>query len=107
MDEFRVIAGNREFDLDLDFIDGKVGQVAGDTAEIQRAYIASYTKKGTIPLQEDQGIDWAGFLQGEKPYNEIAYDLTGRIATYIGAGKYAPAFRQDGRMVRFNILVVK
>jgi hypothetical protein len=108
MDELTVISGTSAkqhgFDLDLDFSNGSVPQLTGRPAEYLRAYIACYTKKGSIPFQADKGIDWVAFKQGKTPFNEIIHDLNQRIAIYVGVGKYAPAFKQVDRLLQFRLL---
>jgi hypothetical protein len=111
MDELAVISGNSDrthvFDLDLDFIAGSVPQLTGRPAEYLRAYIACYTKKGSIPLQEDKGVDWVAFKNGKTPFNEIIHDLHERIATYVGVGKYVPTFKRADRLLQFRLLELK
>jgi hypothetical protein len=95
------------FDLDIDIVNGCALQVSADAAELLRASIACYTKKGTIPSQEDKGIHWESFLSGLTPYNEIIFSLTKRLENLIGPGKYLPSFQQDGTTFKFHLLNIK
>jgi hypothetical protein len=113
MDELSLVACDKDkaraqnlpvYDLDLDFIAGRVPQLAGQAAELQRAYTACYTKLGSIPLQEDKGIAWTAFKNGAKPYNEIVCDLNKNISTFIGAGKYAPIFTKAQNEMQFKLM---
>jgi hypothetical protein len=113
MDDLAVIACDKKkalalgapvYDLDLDFVNGAAAQLAAHDAELQRAYIACYLKLGSVPLQEDKGIDWAAFRNGKSTYNEIVCALNKNITTFIGAGKFAPVFSREDREMKFKLM---
>jgi hypothetical protein len=91
-------------DIDVDFSMGGRTFVRAKSCEMQRAYIASYIKKGTIQGQPDKGIDWASLPMQRISYAEIAAQINRNLSDYIGDGKYMPTFSEkDGRFLLVEV----
>jgi hypothetical protein len=97
--------GREQFDLDIDILNGYPKQLNGSAnAEKQRAYIATYTKKGSMPLAPDEGIDWADFASGSKQFVEIVTQIQKRLADHIGIGKFAAQLKEEDGILKIGLI---
>jgi hypothetical protein len=81
-------------DIDVDFSLGGKNFVRAKACEMQRAYVAAYIKRGTLPGQKDKGIDWADLAMRKISFAEVAAQINKNLSDYVGTGKYMPTFSE-------------
>lgn len=84
---------------DIDVADGLALTVEGTVQEDQEANVIAYLEKTTIPLMEDKGIDWSGFLLKRCTIAEIDTKIRENIKTYLDTVLYSPVyFAEEGAL---------
>lgn len=96
----------RPWCLDFDIIDGSPKYVPNDrNTQDQRAAVAAYMFRGTIPGKPDLGIDWSGLYSSEEKETiiEVDNEIKQAIQEYAAIpegpnGMYVPmyAYKEDG-----------
>lgn len=92
--------------LDFDIIDGRPQFVPYDrNTQDQRAAVAAYMSKGTVPGKPDLGINWAGLYSGsEETMINIDNEIKRAIQQYAGIPEgpnstYVPLYEiKDGKI---------
>lgn len=103
---------DKGWNLDIDIIDGQpvLLQEASDTAD-QRAAIAAYQAKGTIPGMPDIGIEWAALYTKETTLVNINDQIQKNIQEYVSSettsNMYIPLFKDEEKTEGLKISLVK
>lgn len=65
----------------------------------QRATIAAYIQKGTIPGLEETGVNWTGFMLGEINPRELDAEVRDNMYIFTGSTVFIPYyFIQNGKL---------
>jgi hypothetical protein len=114
MTELNLVGGNAEkakaegvepYDLDIDIKNGVSKDLCNSSgAEKERAYVAAYTKRGSVPTNESSGVDWVDFVSGERPFTEIVNQISQNLNNLVGFGKFSPQLLQDGQNLKFSLV---
>lgn len=100
------------WNLDIDIIDGYPVLLPeiNDTQD-QRAALASYQAKGTIPGMPDEGIDWAQLYSRDKTLvninDEIQKNIQDKAASTTVSNMYIPLFKDINKIEGLKISLVK
>lgn len=96
---------NTDWNLDIDIIDGYPEFLPLDrNTQDQRAAVAAYMTRGTIPGMPDEGIDWSGLYDPNNETlitidNEIKQNIRDKAAVEnVVANMYLPVYdvTEDG-----------
>lgn len=86
-----------------DFImtDGELKFITSPTAEEkQRAVVAAFLQKGTIPQLPDTGTDWAGLLTDKTTAAQVRADVLDNIHNLADTYAYAPVYStKDNKLI--------
>lgn len=100
-----------EWNLDIDVVDGYPVFLfeEGNTAD-QRASLAAYQSKGSIPGMRDEGIDWSGLYEKDTSLVDIDNQAKQRIQELAGAtsfqSNYTPLYKEEDNNIVLNIYKV-
>lgn len=100
------------WNLDIDIIDGYPVLLpeASDTSD-QRAALAAYQAKGTIPGMADTGIDWSQLYTKEKTLvninDQIQKNIQDKVATATVSAMYIPLFKNVNKVEGLKISLLK
>lgn len=88
----------------LDFrvnADGTLFSLFGSSAVEQRAIVAGFTQKGTVPQLPDVGVEWAELLTGSVLPSAINSEIITAIRSNADTLSYAPHYAtvEDNLMV--------
>ena len=106
MRDFRLIMSTEEeptWNLDIDIINGNpVYLPYSRNNQDQRAAIAMYMSKGTIPGMPDMGIDWAQLYQQDTTILNIDNEIKQNIQNLAGTPgtatqTYTPVYTKDDK----------
>lgn len=85
---------------DIDVVDGIAAVVPDGAEEDQEASVVAYLEKNTIPLMEERGVDWAGYLIKRTSLAEIDTQIRENIKTYLDTVLFSPVYSADkGKLV--------
>ena len=85
---------------DIDVEDGIAKVVPEDAEEDQEANVIAYLEKSTIPLMEDRGVDWSGYLTKRTSLAEIDTQIRENLKTYLDNVLYTPTYAPvEGKLV--------
>lgn len=88
------------YNWDIDVVDGTAETVPEGAEEDQEATVAAYLEKNSIPLMEDRGVDWQGYLIKRVSLSEVDSQIRENIKTYLDSLLYSPVFSaQQGKLV--------
>jgi hypothetical protein len=88
------------YNWDIDVEDGIAKTVPEGAEEDQEATIAAYLEKDAIPLMEDRGVDWQGYLTKRVSLSEVDSQIRDNVKTYLDSLLYSPVFSADkGKLV--------
>lgn len=90
------------WDLDIDG-DNNLLTVDGDEEIDQRADIAASLESGSVPLVENQGVDWLGLLFKEKSLLEIDSQIRKNLGTFVDDVSYAPIYTKEGDVLKVQL----
>ena len=94
---------NDELEPILDFeiqSDGTLTTFFGETAIKQRAIIASFTQKGTIPQLPNTGVEWAEMLTGQIGPANINSEIFDAIHNAADTYGYIPQYAfHEGQLI--------
>jgi len=95
-----------------DYVDGKTGMwdfaikngmlqtVDHSTAEKQRAIVATFIQRGTVPNLESFGVQWAELLTNQVSPQQINAQVRESISSVVDGMKFMPKYSmKDGRLV--------
>ena len=83
------------YNWDIDVEDGIAKVVPEQAEDDQGASVVSYLEKSTIPLMEERGVDWPGFLNKRNSLAEIDTQVRNNIKTYLDTVLYSPVYTAD------------
>lgn len=85
---------------DIDVEDGIAVVVPDGAEEDQEASVVAYLEKNTIPLMEDRGVDWSGYLTKRTSLAEVDTQIRENLKTYLDNVMYTPTYSPvDGKLV--------
>jgi hypothetical protein len=85
---------------DIDVVDGIAAVVPDGAEEDQEASVIAYLEKNTIPLMEDRGVDWTGYLTKRASLAEIDTQIRENLKTYLDNVMYTPTYSPvEGKLV--------
>jgi len=85
---------------DIDVVDGVAAVVPDGAEEDQEASIIAYLEKSTIPLMEEKGVDWTGYLTKRTSLAEIDTQIRENLKTYLDNVMYTPTYTPvEGKLV--------
>lgn len=85
---------------DIDVEDGIAVVVPDGAEEDQEASVVAYLEKNTIPLMEERGVDWTGYLTKRASLAEIDTQIRENLKTYLDNVMYTPTYSPvDGKLV--------
>lgn len=88
-----------QYNWDIDVEDGLAKVVPEGAEEDQEASVVTYLEKTTIPLMEERGIDWTGYLNKRNSLAEIDTQIRDNIKTYLDTVLYSPVYTANkGRL---------
>lgn len=88
------------FNWDISVTDGIADTVPLDSEEDQEAAVITYLETNTIPLLEDKGTDWGGYLLKQHTLAEIDSQVRENLKTYLNNVMYTPVYTaEDGELV--------
>ena len=79
----------------VDFVSTKDGQLQvlyAENAVKQRAVLASFTQRGSIPQLPDVGVDWVEFLTEQRSAAEINSQIFTAMHEYANTYDYVPNY---------------
>ena len=77
---------------DIDVADGIARVVPDGAEEDQEANVITYLEKSTIPLMEDRGVDWSGYLIKHTSLAEVDTQIRENLKTYLDNVLYTPTY---------------
>ncbi len=92
---------------DIEVNNGVVKTIDEDNENIQRAMIASFIQKNTLPLMPDTGLDWTKYLLGEISLSEIDAKARANINLYMESLMYVPYYKIVNGQLTYNITQVE
>ena len=88
------------YNWDIDVEDGIAKTVPDEAEEDQEASVIAYLEKYAIPLMEDRGVDWTGFLTKRTSLAEVDTQIRENLKTYLNNVLYTPVYTTDkGKLV--------
>lgn len=85
---------------DIDVVDGIASVVPDGAEEDQEASVVAYLEKNTIPLMEERGVDWSGYLTKRVALAEVDTQIRENLRTYLDTVLYSPIYSAvDGKLV--------
>ena len=100
-----------EWNLDIDIIEGYPSLLfEEDNTKDQRASLAAYQSKGSIPGMRDSGVDWSGLYEKDISLIDIDNQAKQRIQEMGGAtsyqSNYTPLYKEEDNNIVLNIYKV-
>ena len=84
---------------DFELANGVSIAVHSDIELKQRAFIAAYLQKATIPGLEETGVDWTGALTDKINPRELDSQIRENMLTFTGETKFVPYYYvKNGRL---------
>jgi hypothetical protein len=80
------------YNWDIDVENGIPKTVPEGAEEDQEASIITYLEKNTIPLMEERGIDWTGYLNKRNSLAEVDTQIRENIKTYLDTVLFSPVY---------------
>ena len=77
---------------DIDIDNGLPATVPAGAEEDQEAAVIAYLQTSTIPLMEDKGVNWTGYLGKKLSLAEIDSQIRENIKTYLDSVNYSPTY---------------
>lgn len=85
---------------DIEVKDGIASVVPDGAEEDQEASVIAYLEKNTIPLMEERGIDWPGYLTKRASLAEVDTQIRENIKTYLDTVLFSPVYSAEkGKLV--------
>ena len=95
------------YNWDIDVEDGMPVLLDENSETDQIATVSAYLALGSVPLMEDKGNDWAGYLMSRKTLTQLDSQIRKNINTYTEAANYAPVYRIENERLIVNIANVQ
>lgn len=91
------------FNWDIVVEDG-IAETVPEQAELdQEAAVIAYLETNTIPLLEDKGTDWTGFLLKQKSLTEIDNKVRENLKQYLNTAIYTPVYTAENGALTVNL----
>lgn len=88
------------YNWDIDVKNGVAETVPEGAEEDQEASVIAYLEKSTIPLMEERGVDWTGYLTKRVSLAEVDTQIRENIRTYLDTVLFSPVYSTDkGKLV--------
>ena len=85
---------------DIEVNDGVALTVPDGAEEDQEASVVAYLEKATIPLMEERGVDWPGYLTKRVSLAEVDTQIRENLKTYLDTVLFTPVYSTDkGKLV--------
>lgn len=105
LDEYK---DHAESIIDFNISDkGELKMLTGSAEEKQRAIVASFTQRGSIPQLPDTGIQWAEFLTGDVGYAELNAQVLDALHNTALTYAYMPIYTEKGSALNIVITEVQ
>ena len=88
---------------DIDVEDGIAVCVPEGAEEDQEASVVAYLEKTTIPLMEERGVDWTGYLNKKKTLAEVDNQIRENLKTYLDTVLYTPLYTADDGQLKVSM----
>lgn len=83
--------------------ENKISPILTDEqSEIQDATLACLLERDTIPQLDDVGVDWAGFLTGEKTFGMIDAEIRDSLQK-AGFDDFRPEYKIEGDRLTLTV----
>lgn len=92
---------------DIEVHNGNPRVISDDNEKVQRAMIASFIQKDTLPLMPNTGLDWSKYLTGEMSLSEIDAKARANINLYMESLMYVPYYKVVNGQLIYNITKVE
>jgi len=92
---------------DIEVHNGSPRVISDDNEKVQRAMIASFIQKDTLPLMPNTGLDWSKYLTGEMSLSEIDAKARANINLYMESLMYVPYYKVVNGQLIYNITKVE
>lgn len=88
------------YNWDIDVVDGLPVLLEESSEKDQLATVAAYISVDSIPLMEDKGNDWKGYLLGDKTLSQVDNQCRKNINLYTEEYNYTPTYSiKDEKLV--------
>ena len=85
---------------DIDVKDGIALTVPEEAEEDQEASVVAYLEKTTIPLMEERGVDWTGYLTKRTSLAEVDTQIRENLKTYLDTVLFTPVYSaNEGKLI--------
>jgi hypothetical protein len=85
---------------DIDVKDGIALTVPEEAEEDQGASVVAYLEKTTIPLMEERGVDWTGYLTKRTSLAEVDTQIRENLKTYLDTVLFTPVYSaNEGKLI--------
>ena len=79
-------------------------EVLDSKAELQqRAVVAAYIEKNSVPGLEDSGVDWPGYLTGTLNPRELDAEIRNSMHWQTGSTKFIPYYYVKNSKLQLSI----
>lgn len=79
---------------------GNLGVVDHSESEFQRAVIATFIQRGTVPQIQGFGNQWAELLTGQVTPQQLNAQIRDSIASVVDGMKFVPKYSmKDGKLI--------
>lgn len=86
---------------DVEIVDDNLQSKFSETE--QQANMALALERSTVPLIENIGVSWTGYLLKEKTLLEIDSEIRQQLQTFLGDLSYTPLYTKDGDKLIVNL----
>lgn len=91
---------------DIDSTAGLPHIVSGDNELLQRAQIAAFLQKGSIPLIPDTGNDWLKYFMHEVSFIELDAQIRQNMILLTESHNYVPTYTVQGDAMTLTVVKV-
>lgn len=88
---------------DIDAVAGMPATVTGDNELFQRAHVAAFLQKGSIPLLEDTGNDWLKYFMHEVSFTELDSQIRQNMILLTESHNFVPAYNITGDAMSLTV----
>lgn len=83
------------YNWDIDVEDGIALVVPDGAEEDQEASVIAYLETNSIPLMEERGVDWTGYLTKRNSLAEIDTQIRANLKTYLDTVLFNPVYEAN------------
>ena len=92
---------------DFEVHNGLPRTITNDNEKVQRAMIATFIQKDTLPLMPTAGLEWTKYLLGEISLSEIDAKARANINLYMESLMFVPYYKIVNGQLVYNITKVE